>query len=150
MCLTLSAVSWPPAGAFSRASALDSLCEEGAVPLGPATSLSLASAFDLLPSTLESPSTAVSFGRLGDALQRVDKCEDEQLQTDSEAIYFFLIDSTSKSHLCGLLCFTFSSSPFVLLVNDQGPFILITAPLRISFLRAACIPCSFRCIFLLR
>lgn len=67
---TLSAVSWPPAGALSWASGFDSLCEEGAVALGPATSLSLASVLDLLLSTLESPSAPVSFGRLGDACQK--------------------------------------------------------------------------------
>lgn len=57
--LTFSAVSWPPSGAFSWASA-------------PATSLSLASVFDLLPSTLESPSPSESFSRLGDTWTHLD------------------------------------------------------------------------------
>lgn len=56
VCVTLSAVCWPPSRAFSWTS-----------ESGPATSLSLASTFDLLPSTAESPSASVSFRRLGDS-----------------------------------------------------------------------------------
>jgi len=67
--LTLSAFSWPPAGAFSWPAAFDSLWEEGAVALGAATSLSLA--LDLLRSTLRSPPASASFGRLGDAWRKV-------------------------------------------------------------------------------
>lgn len=64
-CLTLSAVCLPPSRGFSWTSVS-----------GPATSLSLASAFDLLPSTAESPSASVSFRRLGDSWQRVAKTHD--------------------------------------------------------------------------
>lgn len=93
VCLTLSAVSWPPAGAFSWASGFDSLCEEGAVALGPATSLSLASVFDLLPSTLESPSASVSFGRLGEALQ---KGWQLSVWGTMKLLYFFFFDRLHK------------------------------------------------------
>lgn len=63
--------------------------------------------------------------------------------------FFRKMARTCKSHLRGLLCFSFISSPLVFLVNDQGPFIFITAALCISFVRTASISSSFWSVVLL-
>lgn len=55
-----------------------------------------------------------------------------------------------EPHLCGLLWFSFGSSPLILLINDQGSFVLVTAALSICFFWTACIPCSFWRVVLLR
>lgn len=62
--LTLSAVCWPPAAAFSWASTFESFSGDGAA----ATSLTLASALGLL--SLESASATESFGRFRDACRK--------------------------------------------------------------------------------
>lgn len=138
LCSTFSAVSWAPSGAFSWASGLDSLCEEGVVSLLPATSFSLASALDLSPSFPAS----VSFGRLGDACQKV-RPRERRVNGRSDRRGVSPCRRGSKAHLCRPLCFSFSPSPLVLLVNHEGAFVLVAAALGGRLLRVGRVSGAF-------
>lgn len=100
---------------------------EGVDALAPPTSFSLPSVLDLLPSA----SASASFGRLGEACHR--RVGGEGGATPA----FVLWDAAA--HLCGF-CFPFGSRSLVLLVDDQGSFVLVAAALSGGLLRAGRLP----------